>query len=693
MFPDNLNFEVMDSEATKLPHSSPWDSQAYLCSWCMESGKTSEEPEFGHDTSNVWLFNHVSEPIRKHRDMIREMQRRIDAADMLVFHNAKYDLAWLIHMGIRFDHKLIWCTMLGDYHLYGQNPEVTLSLNACAKRRKLGCKVGDMSDYWDNGYQTDEIPFDVHDAYVRQDVHLTKQLFLRQFSELRKAGVDKIAFFAMQLTKLFARMEYNGLYFDAKQAKAYGEEYKGKVTELKSEMQTLAGCEFSPSSSVQMEAIMYGGSFKREVQELVAKPRKNGTYRVYTRKATMLYTYKGLGFEPHDRSFSKKTGRYSTGKKARALLKATTPLQKDFLALLEKISVTQKVVSTLIGSVAAGDTETNDKGLVSKVDKYSYLHPNFNQTVTRTGRLSSSNPNGQNFPRSGTAPIKKLIKSVFGFIVNADLSQIEWRNAGALSKDKVMCEELWHDFDVHSDRARRSFGGDKEDPHSKAFKAMRQASKTFNFRMIYGGTAKAFFYDGAMPDFPLQKYEEIVQDFYKKYKGLRSWQLANLRLLDKQKYLRSPSGRVLTFKYNSNPDDGALGYSPQQVCNYPVQSFSTDCMLVAMYEVYKKLIKYNLLSKVILQVHDSLVFDCPPDEVWIVSKICTDAFESIPALIKQYFGFDMGVPITCEVAIGRTYGDLKVEYKAKEVTYSTINTFVLFEMLTDCLKRLYVYHG
>ena len=116
-------------------------------------------------------------------------------------------------------------------------------------------------------------------------------------------------------------------------------------------------------------------------------------------------------------------------------------------------------------------------------------------------------------------------------------------------------------------------------------------------------------------------------------------------------------------------------------------------MLVAMYQVYLKLIEYKLLSKVLLQVHDSLVFDCPPEEVWIVSKICTDAFESIPALVKQHFGFDMGVPITCEVAIGRTYGDLKVEYKAKEVTYSTINTFVLFEMLTERLKTLYKYHG
>ena len=682
-------FEVLDSEATKLPHSEPWDSKAYICSWCMESGEIDTPDTHMQDTSTVWLFNHVSEPIRPHKKMLAEMQARIDKADLLVFHNAKFDLAWLLHMGIKFDHKDVWCTMLGDYMLYGQNPDVALNMNACAKRRRLGQKVGDMADFWDNGFETDEIPFDVHDKYVRQDVHLTKQLFLRQYNELKKAGVDKIAYFAMQLTKMLARMEYNGLYFDAKEAKKYGVEYKEKVAVLRKDMQTLAGVPFSHKSSVQMETVMYGGTLKKEVQELVAKQRKDGTFRVYTRKAIMEYDYPGLGFEPSDQSFSKKTGRYSTGKKARALLKASTPKQKDFIKLLNDVSVTQKVVSTLIGSDEADDDETNDKGLVSKVDKRSRLHPRFNQTVTRTGRLSSSNPNGQNFPRSGTSPIKKLIKSQLGYIVNADLSQIEWRNAGCLSRDPIMCEELWHNFDVHTDRAKRSFGGDKLDSHSKEFKAMRQASKTFNFRMIYGGTAKAFFYDGNMPDFPLQKYEEIVQDFYKKYKGLRAWQLANKRLLDKQKYLRSPSGRVLTFKNNTNPDDGPLGYSPQQVCNYPVQSFSTDCMLVAMYEVYKTLTALNLKSQVILQVHDSLVFDCPPEEVWIVSNICTKAFESIPQLIKKYFDYDMGIPITCEVAIGKTYGDLKTEFKASEVTYGTINSFVMFDMLTDKLKSLY----
>ena len=135
-------FEVLDSEATKLPHSEPWDSKAYICSWCMESGEIDMPDTHMQDTSTVWLFNHVSEPIRPHKKMLAEMQARIDAADLLIFHNAKYDLAWLIHMGIKFDHKEVWCTMLGDYMLYGQNPDVALNMNACAKRIVTGKQIG-----------------------------------------------------------------------------------------------------------------------------------------------------------------------------------------------------------------------------------------------------------------------------------------------------------------------------------------------------------------------------------------------------------------------------------------------------------------------------------------------------------------------------------------------------------------------
>lgn len=685
-----MRFLTLDSETTKAPHMSPWDDKAYLCSWCLEEGELDKEDDYLSESSTVYFFNHVDGNIQPHDKMIKQIQSRIDNCDLLVFHNSKFDLSWLIHMGIKFDHKPVWCTMIGDYCLYGQNPNISYSLNACAERRKLGSKYDAMADFWNNGYETDEIPRDIHEKYVKQDVHLTKQLFLRQYHELEKGGMFKICRVSMELSKMLAHMEYYGLKFDKEQALIYAEEFKQKVEDLRNNMFKVVGYKFLTTSPSQLEAVMYGGNIKREVKELVAKQRKDGSFRVYTRKGEMLIPV-GLGFKPHEHSLNAKTGRYSTGKKARALLRPETEQQRDFLRILNDISKTQKIISTLVSTRAYDllSDEGPQEGLVSKVDSRGFLHPQLNQTVTVTGRLSSSNPNGQNLPRGSTSPLKKLIKPRNGIILNADLSQIEWRNAACLSKDRLMMDELWHGFDVHTDRAERSFGGKDLDHHSKEFKTMRNHSKVFNFRMIYGGTAKAFFYDGDMPDFPLEQYEHIVQDFYDKYARLREWQLENFEKLKKQKYLRNPSGRILTFKYNTNPEEGAIGYSLQRVCNYPVQSFSADCMLVAMYEIWKKLQEKGFKSIPILQVHDSIVFDTVPSEAYDIAKLCSDVMCDIPNLIKKYFNFEMGIPIACEVGIGPDYGTLPWEFKPEEIKKETFSQISLLLGLTKAIEVLF----
>lgn len=686
-----LRILALDCEVTKIPHHQPWDSKAYLCSWCLEESIFNTDKSVSNPNtsgvSKVYFFNPSQE---SHEAMLKEIQEKIDKAQLLVFHNAKFDLSWLIKCGIKFQHKPVWCTMIGEYVLYGQNPNIKLSLNACASRRNMGSKVDAMADFWNNGYETDQIPLDLHEKYVKQDVHLTKQIFEAQYYQLKRAKSYKIAWLTMQISKFLAETEFSGLYFNVRKAKDFVVKYQQEVEQLQQQMFDLVGFEFSTRSATQLEAVMYGGTIKKEVQELVAKQRKNGTYRVYTRKGTMLISV-GLDFIPHEYTMSAKTGKYSTGKKARDLVKPTNETQKKFLELLSKITANQKFISTL-SSAKEHTSElidnTEEKGLISKVDSCGRLHPQFNQVVTRTGRLSSSNPNGQNFPRGNTSPIKTLIESTEGFIINADLSQIEWRNAACLSRDKLMMDELWQGFDVHSDRARRSFVGEGVCESSKEFKQARQNSKIFNFRMIYGGTAKAFFYDGAMPDFPLKKYEEIVQDFYKKYSTLREWQVNNFKLLNKQKYLRNPTGRILYFNYNSDPDQGAVGYSQQQVCNYPVQSFSTDCMLIAMYYINKRLHEGNFKCKKLLQVHDSIVLDCPPDEIFAVSQICVEEMRRIPERIRTYFGFDMGIPISCEVAVGPNYGSLPIEFKPEQITRETFFNISVVGLLTKWIKNL-----
>lgn len=665
-----MRFETIDIEATMLPNIHPWSPGSYLCSLCMEEGEIGKDDSFLQETSEVWFFNHVSYPIRDHKEMIKEIISRINATDLLVFHNAKFDLTWLIEMGIEFDHKPIWCTMIGDYLLYGQNRDVSKSLNACCERRGFGHKVDQMAEFWNNGIQTDEIPIDIHDKYVRQDVHLTKKLFLDQIKQIKRAKLEKIANITFEVSKILAHMEYNGAAFNREEAENYVKEYDAKLKILDEEIQATAGVRFSPGSSDQLNAVMFGGYLKREVQELVAKGRKDGTYRMYTRKSILSEKFPGLGFTPHESTLSKKTLKYSTGKKARLLMHCDTDQQKKFFKLLDERANAQKVYSTLIGK------DSEEAGLLHKIGKDGRIHPNFNQCVTATGRLSSSNPNGQNLPRSGTSPLKKLITSSMGYIVNGDLSQIEWRMAAALSNDKTMIDELWNGFKVHDFVAQEYFGVKGLDPSDKAYKSARNHAKVFNFRMIYNGNGKSFYNDGTMPRHPLKFWEQMVDDFWKKYFGLRSWQKKNEKLVKSKGYLRNKSGRILTFHYNNDPDNGPIGYNFNAICNYPVQSGSTDLMFLAMVDIWKKYRKLGLVSKIIFQVHDAIVWDCPEKEVYIISKICSETFDNLPKLALDYYNWEINVPLTGEISIGKTYGDLDVEFKSHEITEENIQQYL-----------------
>ena len=305
---------------------------------------------------------------------------------MLVFHNAKYDLNIMRHMGLNFEGKTIWCTMICDYLLHGQNTSISYSLNAVAARYGLGQKVDEMAEYWNNGYETDQIPWDLHQTYLRQDVNLTHLVFQKQFPQVKKTGLSNVAWLSMELSRVLSDMESTGIPFDKDGAEKYVDEYSSKLENLDRQIFDIAGQEFKVSSSDQLSAIMYGGKIKREVQELVARARKNGTFRISTRKAVYEQTVKGLGFTPEESAKSKKTGKASTGKKALMWLRWETPEQERMLQLLSERSNAQKVYSTLWSD----NNETS--GLIRQIGVDGRIHPSFNQTFTRTGRLSSSNP-------------------------------------------------------------------------------------------------------------------------------------------------------------------------------------------------------------------------------------------------------------------------------------------------------------
>lgn len=265
--------------------------------------------------------------------------------------------------------------------------------------------------------------------------------------------------------------------------------------------------------------------------------------------------------------------------------------------------------------------------------------------------------NGQNFPRGGTSPIKTFFKSKQGVIINLDLAQIEWRIAAELSRDPVMLHELDTGLDIHADNAIRFFGAGQYERGSKEFKKVRTAAKTMSFRLLYGGSAEGFYRDQRMPDYSLKRWREIVNAFYAKYQGLKRWQDENAQIAAARGYLRNPSGRVLTF--DEEVRNGIESVDVKQVKNYPVQSASSDIMYLGMVKFIERVVELGLKANLILQVHDSMVWDCPVEEAEVLCREGIKLFRSLPQLAKEYFGWDIVVPLTGDCEVGYDYGNTK----------------------------------
>lgn len=367
------DYIVLDIEATKIPEFKPWHDNAYLCSVCIET------PD---KTSKVWFFNPLLGDELTH---LKEIQELVSNARTLVGHNIKYDLLWFQQYNIDFSACKLYDTMVGEYLLYGQKP-VGFSLNAVAKRRGFGEKVDEMAVWWDNGFQTDEIPVDLHKAYVMQDVNLTHQIYLSQRQDLIKHKLDRVADLTFKMTKVLTEVEFVGSPFNKERANSFCSSAESKVLLLEQKMKEIAGVDFEPSSAVQLSAVMFGGEWQVDGREEYEVTLKSGIVKKKSRKCKVPVKFDGLGFVCNERDVSKKTGKPSTSSQIIDSLPAKTKKQKEFLDTVKSIRKLHKAVSSIQG-------KNKDKGWLSNLTSDNRLHGDFNQTVTVTGRLSSSNPN------------------------------------------------------------------------------------------------------------------------------------------------------------------------------------------------------------------------------------------------------------------------------------------------------------
>ena len=276
------------------------------------------------------------------------------------------------------------------------------------------------------------------------------------------------------------------------------------------------------------------------------------------------------------------------------------------------------------------------EGIYRGRDENDFIHPQFMQCVTSTGRLSSRNPNFQNMPRGGTFPVRKVVVSRFtdGYILEGDYSQLEFRVAGFLSGDRQIYKDIEDKLDVHSYTA-------------KIIGVSRQEAKAHTFKPLYGGT------------FGTENEMRYYKNFLVKYSGVEKWHRKLQESAVVEKKITLPSGREYSFPYAKFTKYGNVT-GATAIKNYPVQGFATaDLLPLALINLKKRLDSSDLKCKIVNTVHDSIVLDVPKDEKEQAINLLRESMLSLKHECKERFNINLDMPIEVELKIGTNWLDLE----------------------------------
>ena len=343
----------------------------------------------GLDGHRVYDIEYGVEP---HQESLKQIQVAVDSADVLVGFNIKFDLHWLQRYGINFKTKRVHDCQLVEFILRNQaNPYP--SLNGTAEYYDLGTKLDEVKEnYWKNGIDTDKIPLKILTDYLNQDVDLTYKVYEQQVKELElPEHVNKKRLISLHNQDLLVLqdIEFNGLQYEYQHSITLGDELDEQISKLDRKLAEYHKSDhFNPSSNVHLSALLYGGTITYREQE------ESGVYKGGARMGEVKYKWvdkefdlKQL-FEPLDGTELKRPGQYKTNDDTLQRLEGSEESMKILKILLTRATLEKRRGTYYIGVPALSDTMGWTNNL---------LHGQLNQCVAKTGRLSSSKPNLQNF--------------------------------------------------------------------------------------------------------------------------------------------------------------------------------------------------------------------------------------------------------------------------------------------------------
>ncbi len=507
--------------------------------------------------------------------------------------NIKYDLTILLKYGIQVKGKL-FDTMIA-HHLLSPNlkhnmdylAETYLNYKTIHIDELIGKKGASQ------GNMKDVKPQKIKD-YAAEDADITLQLKNIFAKKLEEEGLTEIfEKLEMPLIYVLTDMEHTGVNLDIDFLKNYRKQIVEKVLELEKQIFEIAGGEFNISSTKQLGEVLFK---KLKISD---KPKLTKTKQFATDEAELL--------------------KYQD----------THPIVN---LILEYRSL-KKLISTYIDALPKLINEQTGR-----------LHTSYNQAITVTGRLSSNNPNLQNIPirtPEGREIRKAFVPTEGNIFIDADYSQIELRLMAHLSKDPNMLEAFRNGKDIHAQTAAKIFNV----PLEEVTKTMRYQAKTANFAMIYGSSAF-----GLSQNLNISRSEakKLIENYFATYPKVKEYMdrmIAEARktqvvttLMGRKRYLRDINSRNSLVR--SNAEHNAI--------NTPIQGSAADIIKLAMIKIFDVFEQRSLKSKMILQVHDELLFDVVPAEKDIVYEIIKNEMEN---------AVELSVPLVVDISTGNNWAE------------------------------------
>ena len=481
--------------------------------------------------------------------------------------NLKFDIGVLKNYGINVKGKL-FDTMLAHYLL---QPDMRHNMDVLAETyldyrpMSIESLIGKKGR---NQKSMRDIPLDTVTAYACEDADVTLQL-REVFEPMLKENKLTRLFNEMEtpLIYVLADMESHGVKLDTEALEDYSLKLQKDIELIEEEIYKLAGTKFNIGSPKQLGEILF------DKLKITEKAKKT------------------------------KTKQYSTSED-----------------VLSKLVDKHEIVSKILDYRSLTKLKSTYVDVFPKLisEKTGRLHASFNQTVAATGRLSSNNPNLQNIPirtEQGREIRKAFVPADKNHILlAADYSQIELRIIASLSKDKAMIEAFKKGLDIHAATAAKVFGVDLEDVD----KEMRRKAKTVNFGIVYG--ISAFGLSDRL-NIPRGEAFEIIENYFAQYPGIKKYMDDTIAFAREHQYVETIMGRR-RYINDINSSNGAVrGYAERNAINSPIQGSAADMIKLAMIRIHEEMEKKKLKSRMILQVHDELVFDAVKDELDTLKKI------------------------------------------------------------------------